>query len=269
VVADDGSPPGTARRLERLRRTTGLSIRSVWQPHNGFGKCAILNRAIAAAEADYLVFSDGDCIPRRDFLAQHVRLARPGRMLSGGTVRLPPGLGERLSRDDIAAGRATGLRWLVSHGLPLTRKALLLAASGSAAAVLDRITPTRPTFNGHNASAWRRDVLRVNGFDERMGYGGLDRELGERLANAGIRGTQIRHRAVCVHLDHTRSYVDPAVIEGNRAIRRSTREHCATWTPFGIQQGDKLPAAQPRPLAAAGPARRVPQARHEAACRAA
>ena len=74
LVADDGSGPETAERIERLRAETGLTIRHVWQEDEGFRKSAILNRAIEAAEGDYLVFSDGDCIPRADFLATHTRL---------------------------------------------------------------------------------------------------------------------------------------------------------------------------------------------------
>ena len=39
-----------------------------------------------------------------------------------------------------------------------------------------------------NMSFWRDDLLRVNGFDERMeGYGAEDRELAARLENAGVK----------------------------------------------------------------------------------
>lgn len=57
-----------------------------------------------------------------------------------------------------------------------------------AAAALDAITPSGATFNGHNASVWRADLLKVNGFDERLESGGLDCEIGERLENAEVRG---------------------------------------------------------------------------------
>ena len=73
-------------------------------------------------------------------------------------------------------------------------------------------------------------------FDERMGYGALDRELGERLFNAGVEPRQIRHRAACVHLDHARDYLDAVVIANNQLIRRATRAGRLSWTPFGIRQ---------------------------------
>ena len=48
------------------------------------------------------------------------------------------------------------------------------------------LTPTWATLNDHNASVWKSDVFKVNGFDQRMEYGGLNRELSERLVNAGV-----------------------------------------------------------------------------------
>jgi hypothetical protein len=67
-----------------------------------------------------------------------------------------------------------------------------------------------------------------------MQYGGQDRELGERLTNKGIRGKQIRYSAICVHLDHKRSYKTSESIEKNQRIRRETRQLKKTWTEFGI-----------------------------------
>jgi hypothetical protein len=79
-----------------------------------------------------------------------------------------------------------------------------------------------------------------------MAYGGLDRELGERLVNAGIRPKQIRHRAVCVHLDHGRSYLDSEKLKRNQAIRREVRTRRLTWTESGIHGDQRL---SPAPLA--------------------
>jgi glycosyltransferase involved in cell wall biosynthesis len=240
VIADDGSSPSTAKCIEQLCRATQLKLRHVWQPKRGFGKCRILNRAVLAADADYLIFSDGDCIPRHDFIAQHARLAASGQFLSGGIIRLHRDLSQRISADDIFSGRVASAVWLAARGCKPSRKLLRLVSPLRLATVLDTLTPTRATFNGHNASVWKQDLLRVNGFDERLGYGGLDRELGERLVNAGVRPRQIRHRAICMHLDHPRDYVDPVVVARNRQIRDENSENKSQWTPFGIYQGADL-----------------------------
>lgn len=76
LIADDGSTEETAVCIERLQREVGFDIQHIWHEHKGFRKCTILNKAIAASANEYLVFSDGDCIPRWNFLATHAALFR-------------------------------------------------------------------------------------------------------------------------------------------------------------------------------------------------
>lgn len=233
VIADDGSGEETERVIGEYSGSD-IPLRRVWQRDDGFRKSRILNKAIAAARGDYLLFSDGDCIPRRDFVAVHAGLAAGGRFLSGGYVKLSGEVSRAVTREDVETGRCFTVRWIRSRGGRGYRRMAKLAVPGWAAAAADRITTTRPTWNGHNASGWRSDLIAANGFDERMGYGGQDRELGERLENAGIRGHGIRYRALCVHLDHDRGYADLDTIRHNKAIRRETRARDVTRTPFGI-----------------------------------
>lgn len=236
VIADDGSGAVTRQRIDAFRAATKLNINHVWHPDDGFRKCAIMNRAITAAEGEYLIFSDGDCIPRLDFVAVHCELARPGRFLSGGLFRLPMNVSERISRGDILAGRACDPRWLRCAGVPASAKLFKLLGGPRLGWLWDRLTTTRATWNGHNASGWKADVLAVNGFDERMAYGGEDRELGERLIFSGVRPIQIRHRAICVHLDHARGYVSDAAWARNRAIWNETLRTRSRWTEYGMQR---------------------------------
>ena len=235
VIADDGSGEKTAEVIQSARRSTGLRIEHVRQPDLGFRKCRILNKAILKARGGYLIFTDGDCIPHPEFIARHLELAEPKRFLSGGLLRLPLGLSHNIQPDDIASGRCFSTSWLRSQGMPFTHKLLKLSGLGFGA-VLDRVSPTTAGWNGHNASGWKDDILRANGFDERMGYGGEDRELGERLENAGIRGKRIRHRVTCLHLDHPRGYVNAEARAANLAIRRKTRLQRRTRTRHGIAQ---------------------------------
>jgi glycosyltransferase involved in cell wall biosynthesis len=236
LVADDGSSDDTRRRVDELRKQTGVTIRHIWHEDRGFRKCTILNRAIEAAAADYLVFSDGDCIPRCDFLETHARLAKLGCFLSGGLFRLPHYVSRRITREDIIAGRATNPRWLVAAGVGWSGKLVKLACTPPWSRWADWLTTTRATWNGHNSSGWKADLIAVNGFDERMEWGGEDRELGERLVNLGVKPRQIRHRAVCVHLDHDRGYVRAEALALNRRIRAETRRLQATWTAHGIRK---------------------------------
>jgi glycosyltransferase involved in cell wall biosynthesis len=218
VVADDGSGDETAELIRRVRAESKMDIVHVWHEDRGFRKTEILNRAIVASRGDYLLFTDGDCIPRRNVVEVHRALARPGRYLAGGYLKLPAGVSERITVEDVTSGRVGELRWLWAQGWRPGRRALRLVRSPKLAALFDRITPTAAHFHGNNASTWRDAILRVNGFEGKMGYGGLDRALGYRLENAGVRGMQIRHRAVALHLHHDRPYRRPEVVSANRAI---------------------------------------------------
>ena len=234
LIADDGSDERTRTLIERMQREVTYPLRHVWQPHDGFRKCEILNKAITEAATDYLLFSDGDCIPRRDFVGTHLTYRRPGRFLSGGYHKLPLTTSEAITRDDIRTGRCFRVGWLRARGMGRSFKNNKLSAFGLKERLLNCLTPTRPTWNGHNASGWLTDIMAANGFDERMHYGGQDREFGERLENAGIRGRQIRYSAICLHLDHPRGYKTPESIRFNRALRQETRSKHVTRTPYGI-----------------------------------
>lgn len=239
VIADDGSGAGTRAVIERFAAESGLRPVHVWHEDRGFRKCEILNHAVLAASGDYLIFSDGDCIPRADFVSTHLKLREPGRFLSGGYHKLPMDTSHAIGLDDIRSGRCFDAAWLRARGMPASRRNLKLTAGPRLGALLDAISPARASWNGHSASVARHDALAINGFDERLKYGGEDREFGERLEHAGVAGKRIRHRAIVLHLDHARGYVTDEGIAFNRGVREETRRLRRHWTEFGI---DKRPA---------------------------
>lgn len=242
IVADDGSGPETRSLIERYQKTSRMKIIHVWHPDKGFQKSAILNKAVAASNTAYLLFSDGDCIPRKDFVETHVRHAKQGYFLSGGYFKLPMETSKAITREDVANGNAFDVNWLHAHGLKKTYKELKLVSRGLQQYLLNWLTPTKPTWNGHGSSGWKKDIVAVNGYNEEMQYGGQDRELGERLVNLGIKGKQIRYSAVCVHLDHKRGYNTPESIHKNRKIRQQTRFQRKVWTRNGIINSNLQPA---------------------------
>lgn len=254
IVADDGSGPATADLLARTAAAFPVPLRHVWHEDQGYRRQEILNRAIPLATHGYVLFTDGDCIPRRDFVATHARLAEPGRFLSGGYCKLDMDTSTRIDADDIASGRCFDPAWLAAAGRLSGSNRRKLGAGPVAARMLDAITTAGATFNNCNSSAWKSDLIAVNGYDERMKYGGPDRELGERLENAGVRGKQIRHRAICVHLDHARGYRTDESIRANLAIRAETRAQRRVWTPYGIVK--RAANDDARPLASSAAASR-------------
>jgi len=236
VVADDGSGSDTAAVVEAAARELPVPVRHLWHEDRGYRKCTILNRAVLEADADYLIFSDGDCVPRDDFVETHLRLRRPGRFLSGGALLLPMESAAQLDREAIESGRFTRVSWLVGAGWRPGRRRLRLLRSRPLATLLDVVTPTSPTWNGGNASVAREDVLRVNGFEAGLEAGGQDREFGARLENSGVRGVQIRHRAVLIHLDHPRPYRTAETVAENRRARQEVDESGRIRARSGIEE---------------------------------
>lgn len=242
IVADDGSDDETRKVVESLQAQIDIPIQHLWQTDNGFQKCRILNKAIVASRGEYLIFTDGDCIPHPDFVKNHVELAAENTLLSGGYFKLPLEASRAITREDILAGNSTRPGWLLRHGVPFTPKIAKLYSHPWVGAILDRLTITRATWNGHSSSTWKQHVIDANGFDERMQYGGQDREFGERLMNMGIKARQVRYRCSCVHLDHGRGYARPESIANNRSIRQHTREHRVTRTDYGIDSPPQQPS---------------------------
>ncbi|KAA5824415.1 glycosyltransferase [Algibacter amylolyticus] len=236
IIADDGSGEETMQLIASIKNKLSYPVQHIWHEDNGFQKTIILNKATISSKGDYLVYTDGDCIARKDFLEVHVANRKAGCYLSGGYFKLPEHISKLISKDDIYNQSCFDIKWLKKHGLKSSFKNNKLTARGLKMNILNFITPTKSTWNGHNSSAYKKDILNVNGYDERMQYGGEDRELGERLVNAGMKAKRVRYSAICLHLYHERGYVNPEMIAVNKSIRLVTKTQKLTKTAFGNQR---------------------------------
>lgn len=234
VIADDGSRQATKDLITQLSKEVFYPIVHVWQEDDGFQKSRILNKAVESCTANYIIMTDGDCIPREDFVQVHYINKEEGYFISGGYYMLPMNISKLITLEDIQKQNCFNINWLKEKGIPQTFKNNKLTANGLISKLLNWITPTNASWNGHNSSGWKKDILNINGFDERMQYGGQDRELGERLFNFGIKSKQLRYSAVCVHLDHKRGYKTPESIAKNVGIRKNTKREKRVWTFYGI-----------------------------------
>ncbi len=234
VIADDGSTDKTKQVIASFQGKFKFPIVHVWQEDNGFQKCKILNKAILKTNSDYLLFTDGDCIPRKDFVAQHLKYKEKGYFLSGGYFKLPMETSNKITLEDIQNQNCFTISWLIKNGVKKSFKLSKLTKTSFFSSLMNWLTPTKKTFNGHNTSCFKKDLLAVNGFNEAMQYGGLDRELGERLFNYGILAKQIRYSAVCLHLDHKRGYFNQEEWNKNLALRAFNIRNGITWIATGI-----------------------------------
>ncbi|CAG9932548.1 glycosyltransferase [Candidatus Nitrotoga arctica] len=247
-VADDGSGEPTHALLESWsrRRLSPIPLRHIWQPDDGFRKNTILNKAIDSSQADYLIFIDGDCVARPDFIACHIARRAEGAFLSGGMIRLPDRSTSALSEQGIGSGEVFRLNWIFAQ-IGLRKLSVLLKAAVLPmvlASKLEWITPVKRTWNGANSSAWRRDLIAVNGFDESLRYGAEDVEMGARLSNHGIVGQHIRYSTCLLHIEHLRGYADANIVQRNKAYVREVRQSGIDWTANGIVKLAARPVAE-------------------------
>jgi glycosyltransferase involved in cell wall biosynthesis len=203
IVADDGSGPATAELVANWQTRFGHPLKHVWHEHKGFRAGEIRNRAMLASAGSYLIFLDGDCIARPDFVATHRALAERGWFVTGNRILMSEDLTRRILReklepetwdlgDWVRQWRQRGINRLPPMlSLPLgpLRKWRQRAWRGARSC---------------NLAIWRADFEAVDGFDsEYNGWGREDSDLLVRLLHAGIRRKDGTFATGVLHLWHS------------------------------------------------------------------
>lgn len=221
IVADDGSTEETAEVVRKFAASAPFAVKHVWHEDKGFRLGAIRNKAIAAAEGDYIVQIDGDILLHPRFVEDHRRYARRGAFACGSRVLL----GERLTNEIFRNGirKITPLTSGILNRKNALRSPLLASVVGS-------IASGRLKYRGCNMAFWRDDLVAVNGYDENYsGWGCEDHDLVARLINNGVRFLPLRHVAVCYHMWHPSSKEAESFDRNNRLLaetRQSGRIRC-------------------------------------------
>jgi glycosyltransferase involved in cell wall biosynthesis len=203
VVADDGSGAETAAVVTACRERGGLAVDHVWQEDRGFRAAAVRNRALARTKADYVIFTDGDCLPLPDFIAAHRRLAERGWFVAGNRILMKERLSRRILAERLPVHTWPAGRWLalflkgeINRFLPLWK----VPVPGWMRKLRARRWHGVMTCN---LAVWREDLLAVNGFDEAYeGWGLEDSDLALRLLHSGINRKSARFATPVFHLWH-------------------------------------------------------------------
>jgi glycosyltransferase involved in cell wall biosynthesis len=191
-IADDGSDESTRSVVEKWKGQSRVPVNHVWHSHEGFRKTLILNKAIKAAHADYIVFLDGDCVPHARFIADHEVLAEKGFWVQGRRSFVKSEYVERFDPP------ATSIwLWLLFGRMSGVFKAIRLPSP-----IIRRGTEQRGLI-GCNMGIWREDLVAINGFDETyIGWGGEDSDIGSRLYHLGRPRKFVYGHAIVYHLNH-------------------------------------------------------------------
>lgn len=192
IVADDGSTAETAEVVAAFAAKANFTVRHVWQEDQGFRAAKIRNEAVKASSADYLLFTDGDCVPHPRYVEDHLRLVEGGWFVQGKRI---------LVKKDVAAG-------FYFHG---ATRLLLMCLRGKLSGChhLLRIPGFALGKKGLrgiktcNFALSRKDFMAVNGFNEAfVGWGREDAELANRLFKYGLGRKDPLFSAMVFHLWH-------------------------------------------------------------------
>jgi glycosyltransferase involved in cell wall biosynthesis len=202
VIADDGSTAATRTVVDDFRRNANVAVNHVWHDDLGFRAAAIRNRAIAATRADYIIFSDGDCVPAHDFVARHQRLAERGWFVAGNRVLLGADFTKKALHESLPLHEFGAAAWLMAWLKRDINRWLPLLRLGNAA--WRKSSPQRwEGVKTCNLAVWRDDLVRINGLDEAYsGWGLEDSDLVIRLLHAGVRHKSARFATPLFHLWH-------------------------------------------------------------------
>ncbi|MEO6801130.1 MAG: glycosyltransferase family 2 protein [Rhodanobacter sp.] len=254
IVTDDGSQPATRELLLRMAQDYPVRLVHLWQPDDGARMSRARNRAIAAAEGDYVILLDGDMVVERHFIADHRAVARHGCFVQGSRVLTDARSVEKVLR------RGIPFPEFFRRGIERRRHTVRLPLLGR---LFARPSRRQRGIKSCNMAFWRDDLMRVNGFNEAMtGWGREDTELALRAFHAGMLRRDLRLGGLAMHLYHrTRKHLvdnpnDRIVDETRRGTlvrcERGLEQHLAEFTsaPMDLRSVASPASAQPATLPA-------------------
>jgi glycosyltransferase involved in cell wall biosynthesis len=202
LVADDGSTETTKRVVEDWKPRFDGRLHHVWQPDDGFRLAEIRNRAILAAQGDYCIFLDGDCIARSNFVAAHRALAQSGWFVTGNRLLLSRALSERILQEKLEPENWSFADWRRQRRAGEIKRLAPLVSLPLGPLRRLRSNDWRGA-QGCNLGIWRSDLVAVDGFEGAYAsWGREDSDLLIRLMRAGVRRKDGRMATGVLHLWH-------------------------------------------------------------------
>jgi len=235
IIADDGSNDEVVREIESITPNYSFRIKHIWHPDKGFRKNKILNQAILASFSDYLIFIDSDCVPHSKFVEEHLNEKQQSIVLTGRRVNLSKKITDRLTEENIKEG------FLESNSLLMIEDALFGKSNYVEKGFYLQNKFLRRTLNkkyrgllGCNFSLYKKDLLAINGFDERYKAPsiGEDSDVEFRLSLNGVKVKSLNQIAVQYHLYHKLQERPQKNLDLFSDVKNSN----LAYTPFGLKK---------------------------------
>ncbi len=233
IIADDGSDEPNVRKIENMGTNFPFKLLHLWHEDIGFRKNRILNRAITAAASDYLIFIDGDCIPHPEFIYEHFINKSDRTCLTGRRVNLSKKITGSLTEDKVKDG------YPGKSLIALFMDSIWGDTKDAEKGIFVKNPFLRNILNnktrgilGCNFSVNKKDMLEINGFDERYTAPsiGEDSDIQYRLELNGIKIKSLNNIAVQYHLYHKLQDRPPQ----NLSLFEEVKKGGKAYTEYGI-----------------------------------
>lgn len=212
IVSEDGDSTQIATFLS-IQKERFPNLLHLTQPDIGWHKNRALNRAIASATGDYLIFIDGDCIPYPEFIEEHLKLQEPKHVLCGR--RSEPGQHfstllrtGTMPLKQYESTYLSNIFALKRDNIKHYEEGIYLGSHHPLFHLINSFSRKNSHIVGCNFSCYKNDMVMINGFDEdfTMPTTGEDSDIERRMRLLGIQMKSCRNAANMVHLDHPKNF---------------------------------------------------------------
>jgi len=237
IIADDGSKEENVAAIKKIFPQYAFPFRHLWHEDNGFRKNIMLNKCILVAQSEVLIFVDGDCIPHKSFVEEHLQSTKVGFCSTGRRVNLSARISDGLTPEMVASGYLESLPTTIS----MFMDAFKSDGNHSGQGLYFKNDLLRKLINqktrgvlGSNFSATKTDLLAINGFDERYVHPsiGEDTDIEYRLHLHGVKTLPLINVAVQYHMFHKELPREKVNFE----LFEETKLRGTAKTPFGIEK---------------------------------
>lgn len=198
IIADDGSRQDTTDLVQQQMKNFPCPLIHVWQEDDGFQLARIRNKAAIKASGNYLIYLDGDCILKPDFIKNHIKLAKIGHFVAGNRILMSEPYSRQVLADQTDISRTPPASFSKDQvNRPWALNTLALGP------LRDLRSTNWKLLKGCNFALWKDDFLAINGVDEAfVGWGYEDSEMTIRLLRRGIKLRSGRLATTVLHIWH-------------------------------------------------------------------
>ncbi|MFZ5577729.1 MAG: glycosyltransferase family 2 protein [Pseudomonadota bacterium] len=237
IISDDGSTSENKQAtLTHLQKHQWpFKIKYLWHPDIGFTASRARNQGVFYSSGNYVILLDGDCVPRRDFIFQHLHIARGGAFVNGSRILLNANLSNIvISSPQIVENHS--FYWMLQKVMGKANKWPIPLVK-----IPNRLRKASASFHWKgirscNFSLWRSDFDKINGFDESfVGWGHEDADFVWRLQRTGCRRINGFWATEVFHLWHQEASRDRESANASRLHERMTRPDSSYLAARGIK----------------------------------